>query len=38
MGSSPGCASWGANRIDVFVRGTDNELWHKYWDGSSWKP
>jgi hypothetical protein len=26
----------GNNRIDVFVRGTDNALWHKWWDGTSW--
>ena len=22
--------------LDVFVKGTDNALWHKWWDGSSW--
>jgi hypothetical protein len=21
----------------VFVRGTDNQLWHKWWDGSGWR-
>ncbi|PNK24694.1 hypothetical protein CBR59_24340 [Bacillus thuringiensis] len=21
---------------EVFARGTDNHLWHKYWNGSSW--
>src|SRR5207249_3746022 len=31
--------SWGGadtERIDLFVRGNDNKLWQKYWDGSSW--
>ena len=28
--------SWGSNRLDVFVMGTDSALHHKYWDGSSW--
>ena len=32
---SPAVASWGANRLDVFVRGIDNTLWHKYW-ASGW--
>jgi hypothetical protein len=32
----PAVSSWGNNRLDVFVRGTDNALWHKWWDGSSW--
>ena len=30
--------SWGADRIDAFVIGTDRALWHKSWDGSSWGP
>ena len=34
--SGPGVSSWAANRLDVFVRGTDNALWHKWWNGSSW--
>ncbi len=29
-------ASWGENRLDVFARGTDNQLWHKSWGGSAW--
>src|SRR5207245_2400307 len=35
----PAAVSWGANRIDIFVRGTDNALWHKWWDNywSSWE-
>ena len=32
----PDVASWGPGRLDVFARGTDNQLWHKFWVGSSW--
>lgn len=37
--SDPDCVSWGANRIDCFVRGTDNALWHIWWAGGlgSWE-
>jgi len=34
--SSPTVSSWGVNRLDVFVRGTDSRLWQKYWDGTTW--
>jgi len=34
--SGPAVTSWGANRLDVFVRGWDNGLYHKWWDGSAW--
>jgi hypothetical protein len=27
-GTGPAVASWGAGRLDVFVTGTDNQLWH----------
>jgi hypothetical protein len=30
--------SWGANRLDVFVLGTDRALNHKWWNGSAWGP
>jgi hypothetical protein len=30
--------SWGANRLDVFAKGVDGSLRHKYWDGSAWQP
>jgi hypothetical protein len=33
---SPGAVSWGPNRIDCFVRGTNDHLWHKWWDGRRW--
>ena len=29
-------SSWQQNRLDVFVRGTDNALYHKYWNGRQW--
>ena len=37
--SDPAAVSWGDGRIDVFVRGTDNALWHKWFnDGwSNWE-
>ena len=28
---------WGANRLDIFALGTDNAVWHKWWNGSSWR-
>lgn len=34
--SAPAVSSWAPNRLDTFVRGTDNALWHKWWDGSRW--
>jgi hypothetical protein len=30
--------SWGVNRLDVFVTGTDGTVQHKTWDGSGWFP
>jgi hypothetical protein len=38
LASSPGVASWAPNRLDVFVRGTNNACWQKYWSGgwSGW--
>jgi len=33
---SPAACSWGPNRIDVFVRETDDKLHHKWWDGNLW--
>ena len=29
--------SWGPGRLDIFVRGTDAALHHKYWDGHAWQ-
>jgi hypothetical protein len=36
--SGPAVSSWAQNRLDVFAKGTDNQLYHKWWDGSSWHP
>jgi hypothetical protein len=36
--SPPRLASWGPNRLDAFVIGTDRALYHKWWDGSAWGP
>lgn len=33
---SPGVSSWAPNRLDAFVAGTDNALYHKYWNGFRW--
>ena len=32
--------SWGANRIDVFGLGTDNQMYHRWWNASlgEWDP
>ncbi|MBD1874353.1 hypothetical protein H6F75_12740 [Nodosilinea sp. FACHB-131] len=32
----PSAVSWGLNRIDVFVVGTDNRLYTKSWNGTKW--
>ena len=32
---SPSVTSWNSSREDVFVRGSDNALWHIYWN-TSW--
>jgi hypothetical protein len=32
----PDATSWAPGRVDVFVRGTDNGLWHKWGDGNVW--
>jgi hypothetical protein len=29
---SPDACSWGGQRLDIFVRGTDEYIWHKYRD------
>ncbi len=34
--SGPGAASWGSNRLDIFGRGTDNRLYWRQWNGSTW--
>jgi spore germination protein YaaH len=34
--SGPDAAAWSAGRLDIFIRGTDNGLWHRFWNGSQW--
>jgi hypothetical protein len=34
--SAPAVASWQPNRLDVFARGQNNHLWHRYWNGARW--
>jgi hypothetical protein len=34
--SAPAVASWGSNRLDVFYRGNDNQLYSRAWDGVRW--
>ena len=36
--SDAAMTSWGPNRLDIFVRGGDGAIWHKYWNGSAWRP
>ncbi|SFE04276.1 M28 family peptidase [Nitrosomonas sp. Nm166] len=36
--SSSPVVAWGANRLDVFVLGSDRALYHKWWNGSAWGP
>jgi spore germination protein YaaH len=36
--SGPTAAAWGPNRLDVFGRGADGQLWHRWRDGGSWGP
>jgi len=36
MLDDPSAASWAAGRLDAFVRGTDNALWHRAWNGTAW--
>jgi hypothetical protein len=35
---SPGGCSWGVNRLDIFGLGTNNEMYHKAWNGSDGFP
>src|SRR5581483_5562949 len=28
--------SWAPNRLDIFGLGVDNDMFHKWWDGTSW--
>jgi C1A family cysteine protease len=35
--SGPTVASWAANRLDMFLRGADNAMWHVWWDGTAFR-
>ncbi|HEY5815330.1 MAG TPA: hypothetical protein VIS95_03215 [Solirubrobacterales bacterium] len=34
--SDPDLSSWGTTRMDMFVRGSDNALWHRPWNSGTW--
>jgi spore germination protein YaaH len=34
--SGPAASSWASNRIDVWGRGSDNQLWQDTYNGSTW--
>jgi Repeat of unknown function (DUF346) len=36
--SGVSAVSWSADRLDLFVRGTDGAAWHKWWAGTEWGP
>jgi hypothetical protein len=36
--TGPAAVSWGADRLDVFARGADGQMYHKAWDNGSWSP
>ena len=40
LNARPAAASWALGRLDVFVNGTDGQLWHQWYDGrwSAWEP
>jgi RHS repeat-associated protein len=36
VASDPAAVSWGTNRVDTFIRGSDGALWHRWWDSVNW--
>lgn len=36
LASQPAAASWEPGRLDVFARGTDNLLWHRWYTAGRW--
>lgn len=34
--SPPVAVSWGPDRLDIFALGTDQALYHRWWNGSAW--
>ena len=35
---NPAACSWGAERIDLFARGRDGSLWHRWYEPAGWQP
>ena len=38
MAGNPTVVSWAPGRLDIFCRGLDGAVNHKWWDGASWGP
>jgi hypothetical protein len=36
VAGAPAVSAQNANSLDLFVRGSDNALWYKYWTGTTW--
>lgn len=36
LASNPAVASLGSNNLDVLIRGTDDQLWNRWWNGQTW--
>jgi C1A family cysteine protease len=36
VAGAPAVSAQNANSVDLFVKGTDNALWYKHWDGTKW--
>ena len=36
LAGEPAASTWGPDRLDVFARGRDGRLWHRWWDGTRW--
>ena len=36
VAGAPAVTAQNANSVDLFVKGTDNALWYKHWDGTKW--
>jgi hypothetical protein len=38
MKNAVAVVAWSSDRLDIFALGTDNQMYHKAWDGSAWYP
>src|SRR6202042_1559389 len=36
--ANPASFTWAANSLDAYTVGTDDQIWHQYWDGSTFIP